>query len=149
MNQQKHDKSSLFLMEIIINILFFAFLASFCVQIFFKAYEMSKDTSRLHQAVTACTSIVEICRSENWQGADIKKIYTQYEEQEKVILIYFDKDFNACKKPDAMYCASVSWDEDNPEKVNVAMKEQGQNETIYELSASCYQPGVLNLSGED
>ena len=48
MNQQKHDKSSLFLMEIIINILFFAILASFCVQIFFKAYEMSKDTSRLH-----------------------------------------------------------------------------------------------------
>ena len=136
-------------MEIIINILFFAILASFCVQIFFKAYEMSKDTSRLHQAVTACTSIVEICQSENWQGADIKKIYTQYEEQENVILIYFDKDFNACKKPDAMYCASVSWDEDNPEKVNVAMKEQGQNETIYELSASCYQPGVLNLSGED
>ena len=81
MNQQKHDKSSLFLMEIIINILFFAILASFCVQIFFKAYEMSKDTSRLHQAVTACTSIVEICQSENWQGADIKKIYTQYEQQ--------------------------------------------------------------------
>lgn len=39
MNQYRHSKSSLFLMEIILNILFFSILATFCVQIF------SKDTS--------------------------------------------------------------------------------------------------------
>ena len=36
MNQYQHSKSSLFLMEIILNILFFSVLATFCVQIFFK-----------------------------------------------------------------------------------------------------------------
>ena len=149
MNQRKHDKSSLFLMEIIINILFFAILATFCVQIFFKAYEMSNDTSRLHQAVTACTSIIEICQSETKQGADLEKIYTEYELQDKAVLIYFDKDFKNCKKSDAIYCASVSWGEDDSQKVTVIMNEQEHNQSIYELSASCYQPGVLDLSGED
>ena len=32
MNQYRHSKSSLFLMEIILNILFFSILATFCVQ---------------------------------------------------------------------------------------------------------------------
>lgn len=36
MNQYRHSKSSLFLMEIILNILFFSILATFCVQIFFQ-----------------------------------------------------------------------------------------------------------------
>ena len=60
MNQYRHSKSSLFLMEIILNILFFSILATFCVQIFFKGYQLSKSTEKLHQAVTACTSI---CRN--------------------------------------------------------------------------------------
>ena len=63
MNQYRHSKSSLFLMEIILNILFFSILATFCVQIFFKGYQLSKSTEKLHQAVTACTSIAEICQS--------------------------------------------------------------------------------------
>ena len=62
MNQYRHSKSSLFLMEIILNILFFSILATFCVQIFFKGYQLSKSTEKLHQAVTACTSIAEICQ---------------------------------------------------------------------------------------
>lgn len=50
MNQYRHSKSSLFLMEIILNILFFSILATFCVQIFFKGYQLSKSTEKLHQA---------------------------------------------------------------------------------------------------
>ena len=34
MNQYRHSKSSLFLMEIILNILFFSILATFCPDIF-------------------------------------------------------------------------------------------------------------------
>ena len=51
MNQYRHSKSSLFLMEIILNILFFSILATFCVQIFFKGYQLSKTASgsdRMH-----------------------------------------------------------------------------------------------------
>ena len=68
MNQYRHSKSSLFLMEIILNILFFSILATFCVQIFFKGYQLSKSTEKLHQAVTACTSIAEICQSTDSRG---------------------------------------------------------------------------------
>lgn len=46
MNQYRHSKSSLFLMEIILNILFFSILATFCVQIFFKGYQLSENTKK-------------------------------------------------------------------------------------------------------
>lgn len=42
MNQYRHSKSSLFLMEIILNILFFSILATFCVQIFSRIPALEK-----------------------------------------------------------------------------------------------------------
>ena len=57
MNQYRHSKSSLFLMEIILNILFFSILATFCVQIFFKGYQLSKSTEKLHQAASVTVPI--------------------------------------------------------------------------------------------
>ena len=77
MNQYRHSKSSLFLMEIILNILFFSILATFCVQIFFKGYQLSENTKKLHQAVTACVSIAEICQSTDSPKEALSSIYPE------------------------------------------------------------------------
>ena len=98
MNQYRHSKSSLFLMEIILNILFFSILATFCVQIFFKGYQLSKSTEKLHQAVTACTSIAEICQSTDSPEETLSSIYPESTSLNETILIYYNKDFLACGK---------------------------------------------------
>ena len=98
MNQYRHSKSSLFLMEIILNILFFSILATFCVQIFFKGYQLSKSTEKLHQAVTACTSIAEICQSTDSPEETLSSIYPESMSLNETILIYYNKDFLACGK---------------------------------------------------
>ena len=95
MNQYRHSKSSLFLMEIILNILFFSILATFCVQIFFKGYQLSKSTEKLHQAVTACTSIAEICQSTDSPEETLSSIYPESMSLDATILIYYDRDFLA------------------------------------------------------
>ena len=119
MNQYRHSKSSLFLMEIILNILFFSILTTFCVQIFFKGYQLSKSTEKLHQAVTACTSI----------------------------LIYYDRDFLACGKQNAVYRATVDFLPDQLATIHITFLDTSTAETLYELSASCYQPISLSTTG--
>lgn len=109
MNQYRHSKSSLFLMEIILNILFFSILATFCVQIFFKGYQLSKSTEKLHQAVTACTSIAEICQSTDSPEETLSSIYPESMSLNETILIYYNKDFLACGKQNAVYRATVDF----------------------------------------
>ena len=109
MNQYRHSKSSLFLMEIILNILFFSILATFCVQIFFKGYQLSKSTEKLHQAVTACTSIAEICQSTDSPKETLSSIYPESMSLNETILIYYNKDFLACGKQNAVYRATVDF----------------------------------------
>ena len=139
MNQYRHSKSSLFLMEIILNILFFSILATFCVQIFFKGYQLSKSTEKLHQAVTACTSIAEICQSTDSPEETMSLNET--------ILIYYNKDFLACGKQNAVYRATVDFLPDQLATIHITFLDTSTAETLYELSASCYQPISLSTTG--
>jgi hypothetical protein len=147
MNQYQHSKSSLFLMEIILNILFFSVLATFCVQIFFKGYQLSQKTSRLHQAVTACTSITEICQSADAPEDTLSSIYPESMSLNETVLIYYDKDFLACKKQDAVYRATVDFLPDELRTIHISFFDIGKADIIYELSASCYQPISLGTTG--
>ncbi len=148
MKEYQHNKSSLFLMEIIINILFFSLLATFCLQIFFKAYQMSKDTSRLHKAVNVCTSVAEICQSEDQKGLVLKQVYPEADIENDVMNIYFDSSFSPCKKSESEYVVTVKWDRGTEtEMADIAIKDESEEENIYEVSASCYKPGGLSTSG--
>ena len=71
----------------------FSILATFCVQIFFKGYQLSKSTEKLHQAVTACTSIAEICQSTDSPEETLSSIYPESMSLDATILIYYDRDF--------------------------------------------------------
>ena len=147
MNQYRHSKSSLFLMEIILNILFFSILATFCVQIFFKGYQLSKSTEKLHQAVTACTSIAEICQSTDSPEETLSSIYPESTSLNETILIYYNKDFLACGKQIAVYRATVDFLPDQLATIHITFLDTSTAETLYELSASCYQPISLSTTG--
>ena len=147
MNQYRHSKSSLFLMEIILNILFFSILATFCVQIFFKGYQLSKSTEKLHQAVTACTSIAEICQSTDSPEETLSSIYPESMSLDATILIYYDRDFLAYGKQNAVYRATVDFLPDQLATIHITFLDTSTAETLYELSASCYQPISLSTTG--
>lgn len=57
MNRRTHARgSSLFLIELILSILFFAVASSVCVQFFVKARLMSQTSTQLTTAVSACST---------------------------------------------------------------------------------------------
>ena len=59
------SKTSLFLMEIIIVILFFSICSAICMQTFATAQMQSKRSNSLTGSVLACQSIAEIYKAEN------------------------------------------------------------------------------------
>ena len=107
MNKYRHPKSSLFLMEIMVNILFFAVLVTICLQLFFKAHTLSENTSVLHRAVTTCTSIAEVYQSSTDGEEIILSVFPNALFLEDIILIYFDKSFIPCQKTSGAYRATI------------------------------------------
>lgn len=59
MNNQKTSRTSLFLMELILSILFFSLAAAVCVQMFVSGHILSKKSVELNHAVVWCESIAE------------------------------------------------------------------------------------------
>lgn len=64
MNRRTNARSSsLFLIELIISILFFAVASSVCVQFFVRARLMSREAAQLTDAVSACSTASETIAS--------------------------------------------------------------------------------------
>lgn len=64
MNRRTNARSSsLFLIELIISILFFAVASSVCVQFFVRARLMSRESAQLTEAVSACSTASETIAS--------------------------------------------------------------------------------------
>ena len=142
MNKYRHPKSSLFLMEIMINILFFAVLVTICLQLFFKAHNLSEDTTNLHRAVTACTSIAEGYQSNHDGQEGVMTIYPEAIALNNTILIYFDETYQPCKEADSFYRAVL--DHSNPPDANIALYVQDSGEVLYSLEVSSYMPRTLD-----
>lgn len=60
---RQHSKSSLFLMELIIAILFFALASGICIQLFVYAHNKTRDSRDLSLAMTQCESAAELYRA--------------------------------------------------------------------------------------
>lgn len=55
-----HNRSSLFLMEIMVAILFFALCSAVCVQIFARAHTLNNDSTNLLEASNLAHNIAEV-----------------------------------------------------------------------------------------
>lgn len=56
----KHSKTSLFLMELIISIMFFAIASAVCIQLFVKSYQISTSSVELNHAVQWAENAAEV-----------------------------------------------------------------------------------------
>jgi len=103
------SKASLFLMELIIAILFFSVSAVVCVQLFVKAHLTNQETTSL-----AGSNIVLQNLAEGFLGCDgdiseFAALYdgAHYDEELSTLEVYYDAEWNACDKQQAVYTAST------------------------------------------
>lgn len=61
----KHSKSSLFLMELIIAILFFSLASAVCIQLFARSHILSRETVDQNNAITQAQNLAE-----SWYAAE-------------------------------------------------------------------------------
>ena len=96
----KHSKTSLFLMELIISILFFSIASAICIQLFVKSHQISTHSVALNQSIHWSENIAELLQAYN---GDVKKVcsvleaenhcYASYLDNATAFTLCFDKDW--------------------------------------------------------
>ena len=105
----KSSKSSLFLIELIISILFFSLASAACIQLFVKAHLLDKKTQETNQIVMWSQNLAEL-----WYASDgeiypvYERLVADYDEQHsylsndrRTITLYFNKVWELCELKDA------------------------------------------------
>lgn len=142
--KQTHSKNSLFLMEILLNILLFSVLLVVGLQFFSKTHTLTQKTGQLHAAVTSCSNIAAVFEAGDGTTADLLALYPYSVNLDNKVIIYLDKDFNECKKGQAKYYITAKQNKSNNTQlasltIRCHTMEHGK-ELIYELNATHYTP---------
>ena len=143
MNKYRPPKSSVFFLEIMLNILFFAVLATICIQLLLKAHILSKNALILNHAVSCCTSIAEVYQSKEDGKEMIMVLYPNAIALNKTILFYFDENYLPCTESDSIYRAVLEYDEIQ-HTAQVSFYPKNSHVPIYILTFSSYMPETLS-----
>lgn len=136
----KHSKSSLFLMELIIAILFFSLASTVCIQLFAKAHILSNQTVNENHAVIHAQNLAECFLSTEGDMTQMRDLFDNYapDTSEDTLVLLFDQDWQECTADNASYCASlVSHAEENgliSADITIAAYNSNSSDYIYELT---------------
>lgn len=146
--KQQHSRSSIFLMEIILDILLFSILLTICFQLFLKSDFLSAKSGKLEHAVLCCTSIAETFQSTADGKSALLESYPDSTNLDNGLLIYFDDSFVECHMSAATYKAVIDLKQGNPATIQISFYSLNDNEAIYTLSASNYvRQNLSTLTG--
>lgn len=154
----KTSKSSLFLMELIIAILFFALASAVCLQLFTKAHLLGASTINQNNGLLWCQNIAELylgsIEEHSTESANEYILYLQDQlsldntldasfivSNEDGFSLYFDKNWHSCSLDDSWYHVDFKNQGYNLDThLNEAfVKALDKNNTvIYELSLQKY-----------
>lgn len=135
-----YSKNSLFLMEIILNILLFSVLLVVSLQFFERTHTLTRSTAQLHQAVSSCTDVAAIFESGDGTTNDILTIYPYSVNLDNKVIIYLDKNFNDCKKGQAKYYITAKLTRDSNDQLSrlIIRCRTIDKKLLYELSVCHY-----------
>ena len=145
MKKLKQTKAGMFLLEIMLNTFFFVILVTICLQLFFKAYSLSKNTTELHNAVSTCSSVAEIYQSGIDGKESIANIYPHSLLLTDAILIFFDENYHACLKDQAVYRVMISLSDEEYRTASIIFSNPDGTDVIYTLEISTYRPQSVSV----
>ena len=138
--KRTHSKNSLFLMEIILNLLLFSVLLVVGLQFFIHAHTRPEETTQLHQAVSSCASVAAVFERGDGSLDDLLETYRYSVNLDDKIVIYLDTDFNECKRKKATYFLTVSLatgSSDTLSKASIVCSDSDA-QVLYQLTACHY-----------
>ena len=158
MRHKTNTRSSLFLMELIIAILFFSLASAVCLRMFAKSHQLSTDASDRNQAVNQTCNVAELIKydlennthtlADNYPDADIIKSVkgsadaANAEDMYNGSVIYFDKNWKTCSAGHYVYKLTIqAQDSSNTlRKYSLTVSEAASDKhnCIYELPISIH-----------
>lgn len=131
------SKSSLFLMELIIAILFFAIASGVCMQIFVKAHLISKQTSKEQNAVVVVDSVIASLKNAT---GDLNQVATlfQGEISNEQVTIWLDSSFQITSLPKSKYFVKVT--KKDVDQFLIDVREQKSGKRILNQSIFYHEP---------
>ena len=149
MRKSKHSGSSLFLLEIMINILIFTALLCVCLQIFVKAHRLTRETTQLQRAVTSCANAASVFECGDGSLDSILKTYSYSTAAGGQAIVYLDEDFLECSKEHAVYTMQILplVPKSDTQVKMISITCFYDNEEIYSITACNYTPLTPSSSG--
>lgn len=98
MSRQHHSKSSLFLMELLINLLLFCFLCGCGLMFYIKSDSLADNTTFLQNAAVITSSVANIYEQSDGSFSSLCKMYPLATTEGNSIYIYFDEFYHPCEK---------------------------------------------------
>ena len=150
MRTNRHSPNSIFLMELLFNILLFSVLLMIALQFFIKSHTLTQKTTELHYAVTLCSNVASIFEHQKNTDpiSDISVQFPYCTNMKKQTFIYFNKNFEECKKENAVYHILVSpvleTEYANLSSATISFFTSDETQ-IYSLTAYNYQPLTPSL----
>ena len=118
MKAREHSRGSLFLLEILLNIVLFMILTVVSLHFFMKTRDLTDKTTTLHEAVTLCTNVANIYEYGDGSLTPLTDIYTDATILESKLIIPVDEDYQACSTGDATYRLVVDATDDPATRVD-------------------------------
>lgn len=143
MNRQPTRRSSLFLTELIIAILFFSLASTVCVRIFVKSHTLEQESIQLNHAVSAASSVAEIFRNQENPFEILKKQYPDGIKDDNHYRFFYDKDWSLCDKNKAIYTVMADFSEDGSYQI-ADIQVVAPEQCLYDLSVKKYADGEEN-----
>lgn len=147
MSRYQTSKSSLFLLEIIIDLFIFAFLCAYGLMFFIKSTNLTTQTTTLHQAAKITSCVANIYESSDGNLDAVLEEYVTGNETENGLILYFDTSYVPCAEADASYLCIVRKQETTLSKIQVDFCDVDAT-PLYSIEASCYTPLTPQSYGE-
>ena len=139
MSRYQTSKSSLFLLEIIIDLFIFAFLCAYGLMFFIKSSNLTTQTTTLHQAAKITSCVANIYEGSNGNLDAVLEEYATGSETENGIVLYFDESYVPCAEANASYLCIVTKQDTTLSKIQVDFCDMDST-SLYSIEASCYNP---------
>ena len=150
MNRNPSKRSSLFLLELMIAILFFCLCSAVCVRLFVQSHIISTDTQNLNMAMNETTNVAEIFRNCDDYYEVLQETYPQgaLSDDENLFFIYYDADWSLCSEDNAVYVLTFyAAEQDSSDKDSKAQTDTSTGDTATVANADTN--GTLTLIDAD
>ena len=140
----RNSRASLFLMELMISILFFAISGAVCIQLFVKTYTINELTEDKSKATLIAQDICEYYHYCNGEKTDMLSYYWDYEESEDSILLYFTESGSICSSVGATYVATLTFEQELSYHIlTLDIKSVDKKEALYSTQIKKYIQSTL------